>query len=55
MLPLLESAKEPLSLGGNGSGVPGRAPFVLKQREAAVHQRRKGIPKGTAQPDRREG
>ena len=55
MLPLLESAKEPLSLGGDGCGIPGRAPFVLKQREAAVYQHRKGISKGTAQLDRREG
>jgi hypothetical protein len=55
VLPFLESAKEPLSLGGDGCGIPGRAPFVLKQREAAVHQRCKGISKGTAQLDRREG
>jgi len=55
VLPLLEPSKEPLSLGGDGSGVPRRSPFILEQREAAVHQRCKGIPKGTAQLDRREG
>jgi hypothetical protein len=55
VLPLLEPSKKPLTLGGDGARVASRAPFVLKQREAAVHQRGEGAPEGTAQLDRRQG
>ena len=32
VLSLLEPSKKAPALGGDGAGVPGRAPFVLKQR-----------------------
>jgi hypothetical protein len=38
LLPLLEPSKKPLTLGGDGASVAGRAPFVVKPRQAAVHE-----------------
>ena len=52
---VLESMKESLTLRGDVSRVVGGAPFVLKKREAAVHQRCKGALEGASQPDRRDG
>ena len=52
---VLESMKESLTLRGDVSQVVGGAPFVLKKREAAVHQRCKGALEGASQPDRRDG